>query len=63
MSTTTIQLDTHVRDQLKSVGRKGETYGEIIERLLKVASYTEFMEDQYRILQEEKRWTRLKDVR
>ena len=31
---TTIQLDDTVRDQLKEIGKKGETYEQIIVRLL-----------------------------
>jgi predicted CopG family antitoxin len=31
---TTIQLDDKVRDQLKEMGKKGETYEQIIVRLL-----------------------------
>ena len=31
---TTIQLDDKVRDQLKDIGKKGETYEQIIVRLL-----------------------------
>lgn len=35
--TTTIQISKAVRDKLKELGKKGETYDEIIERLLKLA--------------------------
>lgn len=31
---TTIQLSTETRDQLKELGKKGETYDEIIKKLL-----------------------------
>ena len=34
---TTIQLSRETRDQLKELGKKGETYDEIIRRLLKLA--------------------------
>lgn len=34
---TTIQLSKAVREQLKKLGRKGETYDDIIRRLIKVA--------------------------
>ena len=34
---TTIQLSRATRDQLKELGKKGETYDEIIKRLLKLA--------------------------
>ena len=31
---TTIQLPTKLRDELKTLGTKGETYGDIIKRLI-----------------------------
>jgi len=34
---TTVQLSKETRDQLKELGKKGETYDEIIRRLLKLA--------------------------
>jgi len=33
---TTIRISTALRDRLKKLGMKGETYEEIIERLLKI---------------------------
>ncbi len=34
---TTIELSKETRDQLKELGKKGETYDEIIRKLLKLA--------------------------
>jgi len=34
---TTIRVSTDLRNRLKELGKKGETYDEIIERLLKIA--------------------------
>lgn len=34
MADTSIRIDPDVRDRLKARGAKGETYSEIIERLL-----------------------------
>jgi predicted CopG family antitoxin len=34
---TTIRISTDLRDRLKKLGRKGETYEDIIERLLEKA--------------------------
>lgn len=34
MPRTTISLDTETRDRLKSLGRKGETYDELVNRLI-----------------------------
>jgi hypothetical protein len=51
--TTTIPLSKKTRDLLKSYGRKGETYDELIRRLLEVAERVEFARRQRRILEEE----------
>ncbi len=34
MTTTTIAVSEDIRDRIKEIGNKGETYEEIIERLL-----------------------------
>jgi transcriptional regulator len=34
---TTVRISTELRNKLKKLGSKGETYEEIIERILKVA--------------------------
>lgn len=34
MTTTSIRLETDTRDRLKARGTKGETYSEVIDRLL-----------------------------
>ena len=34
---TTVRISTELRDKLKKLGSKGETYEEIIERILKIA--------------------------
>jgi predicted DNA-binding protein len=36
MATTTIQLGTETREMLRAVGRKGQTYDEIIKELISV---------------------------
>ncbi len=59
---TTIQVGTTTREQLKSIGHKGETYDSVIRRLLLTARYVEFMEEQYSILKERKGWKRLEDL-
>ena len=62
MAVTTVQIAPETRDLLKSVGKKGETYDEIIRKLLKSSEYVAFVEDQYRILREEDHWAKLKDL-
>ncbi|OLS28418.1 MAG: hypothetical protein ThorAB25_18660 [Candidatus Thorarchaeota archaeon AB_25] len=51
--TTTIPLSKETRDLLKRYGQKGETYDELIRRLLEVAEQFEFATRQKRILEEE----------
>ena len=51
--TTTIPLTKETRDLLRRYGRKGETYDELIRRLLNVAEQVEFARRQKRILEEE----------
>jgi len=34
MTTTTIQVDVEVRDELRARGRMGETYNDVLRRLL-----------------------------
>lgn len=51
--TTTIPLSKATRDLLKQFGKKGETYDELVRRLLAMAEKVEFAERQNRILSEE----------
>jgi len=59
---TTIQLELDVRKRLQSLGKKGETYNDIIKRLIKKAAYVDFIEEQYAILDNEKNWVSLDDL-
>ncbi len=51
--TTTIPLTKETRDLLKRYGQKGETYDELIRRLLQIAEQVEFARRQKRILEDE----------
>ena len=51
--TTTIPLTKETRDLLKKYGQKGETYDDLIRRLLHLAEQVEFARRQKRILEEE----------
>jgi hypothetical protein len=51
--TTTIPLSKETRDLLKKFGQKGETYDELIRRLLEMAEQMEFARVQKRILETE----------
>lgn len=59
--TTTIPLSHSTRDALKKLGTKGETYDEILQRLIAIAEQIAFVERQSRILREEE-FTPLADV-
>ena len=62
MAVTTIQITPATRDLLKALGRKGETYDMIVRNLLKSSEYVEFVQEQYRIIREEVRWVKLRDL-
>ena len=62
MAVTTIQLDTGLRDRLKGIGKKGETYGDIIERLLEQAELANHLETHYLRLKEKSRFIPLDEV-
>jgi hypothetical protein len=62
MQTTTIQVNSRVRDLLRSFGRKGETYNEIIEKLIERARYVDFMQETYEILDTKTGWVKLDDI-
>jgi len=42
---TTIQVELAVRKRLQALGMKGETYNDIIKKLLRTAAYADFMDD------------------
>ncbi len=50
---TTIQISKMTRDQLKQLGRKGETYDQVLRRLIEIARKTKFFKDIDRILETE----------
>jgi len=52
MATTPIPVEKETRDRLRSLGKKGETYDQILKRLMSVAGYEEFMEQQYNRLKD-----------
>ena len=60
---TTIQIDSETKKFLNRFGRKGETYDEIIRRLLKSHEYIMFMEEQYKILDNDEGWVSLDELK
>ncbi|MFQ6075149.1 MAG: hypothetical protein ACE5Z5_03285 [Candidatus Bathyarchaeia archaeon] len=59
---TTIPLKKETRDRLKSLGRKGETYDQILRRLISLAEYDAFMERQYERLKDEDAFIPLDEI-
>ncbi len=53
MSTTTIPVSTEVRDQLKRLASKGETYDALLRRLIEDAEARLLFEREKRILETE----------
>jgi hypothetical protein len=52
-SLTTIQLQKETREELREFGKKGETYEDVIKKLMEIAKRVEFFEDIDRILENE----------
>lgn len=59
---TTIPTTKAVRDRLKSYGQKGETYSEILERLMDAVDKDEFVDRMYRRLEEKNRFVSLDEI-
>lgn len=49
---TTLPVRKTTRDRLRTFGRKGESYDEILRRLMEIAEESAFYERQVRILKE-----------
>ena len=62
MATTTIPVEKETRDRLRSLGKKGETYTQILNRLISSAVYEEFMERQYERLKDKKAFVSLDEL-
>ena len=50
---TTIQISKETRDELRELGKKGETYDKVIRKLVEVAKRVDFFEEIDRILETE----------
>jgi len=59
---TTIQVTPAVRDRLKRHGLKGQSYSEVLERMMDRLDYESFMETQYRRLGKRKEFTPLDEI-
>ncbi len=59
---TTIPIYKQTRQMLRSFGFKGETYDQIIKRLMEKAEYVAFMERQYKILSKKDEFIPLDEI-
>jgi len=59
---TTIPVEKETRDRLRSLGKKGETYDQILRRLISLAEYEDFMERQYERLKDENAFISLDEI-
>ena len=60
--TTTIPIQKETRDRLRSFGRKGETYDQVLKRLMSIAEYEEFMMRQYERLKDKSAFVSLDEI-
>jgi len=60
--TTTIPLEKETRERLRSLGRKGETYDQVLKRLISIAEYEEFMTKQYGRLKDKNAFVSLDEI-
>ena len=60
--TTTIPIEKETRDRLRSFGRKGETYDQVLRRLMSIAEYEDFMENQYERLKDKSAFVSLDEI-
>jgi len=60
--TTTIPLEKETRERLRSLGRKGETYDQLVKRLISIAEYEEFMTRQYERLKDKSAFVSLDEI-
>jgi len=62
MATTTIPVAKETREHLRSFGKKGETYDQILRRLMSLAEYEGFMEKQYERLKDKEAFVSLDEL-
>ena len=59
---TTIPLFKSTREKLKALGTKGETYDQIINKIIERIDYEEFMERQYSLLKQKDKFVPLDKI-
>ncbi|MGQ0536321.1 MAG: hypothetical protein ACT4PT_09635 [Methanobacteriota archaeon] len=59
---TSIQVPRATRDRLRRFGLKGQTWADILDRLMERVEYEEFMNEQYALLEQRKKFVPLEDA-
>jgi len=59
---TTIPVTKDTREILKALGKKGETYDQILRRLVSQVRWVEFVERQYAKLEDRTRFVPLEEI-
>ena len=59
---TTIPLEKETRERLRSFGRKGETYDQVLRRLISIAEREDFMTRQYERLKDKGAFVSLDEI-
>jgi hypothetical protein len=60
--TTTIPLGKETSERLRSLRRKGETYDQVLKRLISIAEYEEFMKRPYERLKDKNAFVSLDEI-
>ncbi len=59
---TTVALSENTRDKLKSFGRKGDTYDDIICRMMEIVDRELYLDEVYRRLEEKEKFVPLDEL-
>lgn len=59
---TTVALSENTRDKLKSFGRKGDTYDDIIRRMMEIVDRELYLDEVYRRLEEKEKFVPLDEL-
>ena len=55
-------MEKETRERLRSFGRKGETYDQVLRRLISIAEHEEFMTRQYERLKDKSAFVNLDEI-
>jgi hypothetical protein len=60
--TTTIPIEKETRERLRSFGRRGETYDQVLRRLMSIAEQDEFITKQHERLKDKTAFVSLDEI-